>query len=62
VEDWLDQGRTVEVRVHANGTAAHAVNVNDHEPLSLHCDKNDWVIEVPMRPGDGVLIALSETP
>ena len=63
VEDWLDQGRTVSVRVHAGaGKSAHAVNVNDHEPLQVHRDGGDWVVELPLRPGDGALIALSESP
>jgi len=63
VEDWLDEGRTVEVRLRAgSGKSARAVNVNDHEPLSVHRDKDDWVIELPLRPGEGALVALSESP
>jgi hypothetical protein len=63
VEDWLDQGRTVSIRLHAGtGKSAHAVNVNDHEPLVVRRDNNDWVIDLPLRPGDGALIALSESP
>lgn len=63
VEDWLDEGRTVAIRVHAGpGKSARAVNVNDHESLPVHRDKDDWVIDLPLRPGDGALIALSESP
>jgi hypothetical protein len=63
VEDWLEQGRNLTIRVHAGpGKTARAVNVNDHQPLTVHRDQNDWVIDLPMRPADGVLIALSELP
>lgn len=63
VEDWLDEGRSVAVRVHAGaGKSARAVNVNDHESLVVHRDKSDWVIDLPLKPGDGALIALSESP
>jgi hypothetical protein len=63
VEDWLDQGRNVTIRLHAGaGKSAQAVNVNDHQSLQVHRDKDDWVIDLPLRSGDGAVIALSESP
>jgi hypothetical protein len=63
VEDWLEQGRVVSIRLRAGpGKTPHAVNVNNHETLAVHRDKDDWVIDLPLRPGDGALIAFSESP
>lgn len=62
LEDWREEGRTVSLRVRAGAAAraARAVNVNEHSALSVRRDGNDWIVEVPMRPGDGVLVCLNE--
>ena len=52
VEDWLDEGRLAPLRVRAGaGRTARAVNVNDHQSLSVHRDKDDWVIDLPNASG-----------
>ena len=60
LEDWLEQGRLVTVKVRASAGSASAVDVNDHRELVVHRDGPDWAIDVPMRPGDGTLIAVQE--
>jgi hypothetical protein len=62
LEDWLEQGRTVTVKFRGTTgtTAATAVDVNDHRPLNIRRQGPDWLIEVPLRPGDGTLIAVKE--
>ena len=63
VEDWLEEGRTValKLRAVAGATAARAVDVNDHRSLAVRRDGDDWVIDLPVRPGDGTLIAVEES-
>ncbi len=63
LEDWKEEGRVATLRVRA-GTAAnsaHAVDTNDHTTLVVRRDGPDWVIEVPMRPGDGALVCVEES-
>jgi len=62
VEDWRETGRVAPLRWHADPsvTAIHAASVNDSAPLSVHRDGADWVIDVPIRPGDGTLVAIEE--
>jgi hypothetical protein len=62
VEDWLEQGRTVSLRLRADPRAGsvHAVDVNDHRPLAVRRDGADWVIELPLRPGDAALVCVEE--
>ena len=62
VEDWREEARVASVRYHPERPTAvlHAVNVNDHCPLPVHRDGDDWLIEVTTRPGDGNLICLEE--
>jgi len=60
-EDWLEQPRTATIRLKATGSHATACLVNDHTPLKVTRDNSTWVIDIPMRPGDGALIALRET-
>jgi hypothetical protein len=62
VEDWLEQGRTTNVRLRASShaTKATACNGNDHVSLPVRRDGSDWVIEATLRPGDATLIALEE--
>ena len=40
--------------------SAHAVDVNDHRPLAVRRDGADWVIELPLRPGDAALVCVEE--
>jgi hypothetical protein len=62
VEDWLEQGRDVCVSVKATAKAAvaRACNVNDHIGIPVRRDSEAWLLNVTLRPGDGVLIALEE--
>ena len=63
VEDWREQARNLSLRVHATSGAstATAVNVNDHVPVSVKRDGDDWVVQFPTRPGDGTLLCLEES-
>ena len=60
LEDWMEKGRVGALRVHADGTTARAVGLNDHRPLDIKRDGNDWLIQVPLRPGDGEVVVLEE--
>lgn len=62
LEDWQEEGREVVLRVEAHPAAksASACDVNEHAPLSLRADGASWAITVPLRPGDGTIIALTE--
>ncbi len=62
LEDWREEGRTVEVRLRASAgaTGARAVNVNDHSTLPVRRDGEFWLIATPVRPGDGTLISVEE--
>lgn len=54
VEDWLEQGRVIDVRLRATKGAktARACDANDHRPLVVRRGGADWVISVSLRPGD----------
>ena len=62
VEDWLEQGRTVLLRVRAKAGAKglRAADANDHRALLTKLDGADWTIELPLRPGDAALVAFEE--
>jgi hypothetical protein len=62
VEDWLERARDVEVQVRKSegSHTATACNVNDHHTLSVRDGGAVWIVELPLRSGDGVLIALQE--
>jgi hypothetical protein len=62
VEDWREEGRTVSLRLKARevATQARAVNINNHETLTVKRDGNEWVIELPIGPGDGALVSVEE--
>jgi hypothetical protein len=62
VEDWLEQGRTVLLRVRAKAGAKElrAADANDHRGLITKRDGADWTIELPLRPGDAALVAFEE--
>jgi hypothetical protein len=62
VEDWQEQGREIQIQLKASPSAstAYACDGNDHRPLSIARQGGWWRINTPIRPGDGVLIAISE--
>jgi hypothetical protein len=62
VEDWLEQGRTAALRLRASkdASSARAAVVNDHRTLAVRREGPDWVIDLPIRPGDGTLVAVQE--
>jgi len=64
VEDWREEGRLVDIEFvpHPRVDKLKAVNLNGHWAAS--CEKTDrgWKIRCPVRPGDGVLLALETTP
>lgn len=62
VEDWRERGGEVEVRLRATGSAASATALSAHRPLAVRRDGRDWLITVPLRPADGELVLVEETP
>jgi hypothetical protein len=64
VEDWREEGRVVDVRLHARPGAmsASACDLNDHLPLTVTRTGADWTIQVPLRPADAALICVEERP
>jgi len=48
------------LRAREGKSQAWACGLNDHLPLAVHRDGADWVVEIPMRPGDGQVVALRE--
>jgi hypothetical protein len=62
LEDWKEEGREVVLRVEARPSAklANACDVNEHIRLNVHAEGGAWAITIPLRPGDGTVIALME--
>jgi hypothetical protein len=60
LEDWLEKGRVATVRIHADGAQAKAIELNDHRPLDVQRNGDDWLVQVPLRPGDGEVVVLQE--
>jgi hypothetical protein len=60
LEDWQEKARMLSLRMRANGTRAHAVSLNDHNSLAIHREGPDWVVDVPIRPGDGEVVVIQE--
>ncbi len=62
IEDWLEQGRIAPLRLRATSgsTSARACNINDHAAVPARRDGDFWVLDVPLRPGDGTLLAIEE--
>jgi hypothetical protein len=62
VEDWREEGRDLAIRLRATpgASAASGVNVNDHVPLAVSREGDDWIIHFPTRPGDGTLLCIEE--
>ncbi|MBY0360171.1 MAG: hypothetical protein K2W82_19370 [Candidatus Obscuribacterales bacterium] len=63
VEDWLEQGREVVVRLKASPSAktAKACDLNDHQSLLVSKEGQYWSVALPLRPGDGNVICLQES-
>ncbi|GGG62867.1 hypothetical protein [Edaphobacter dinghuensis] len=62
LEDWQEEGREVVLLVQARTSAkiANACDVNEHTRLNARAEGTMWAITVPLRPGDGTIIALTE--
>jgi hypothetical protein len=60
VEDWQEKAREIAVRIRASGASARAVSLNDHASLPVRRDGGDWVVTLPIRPGDGDVVILEE--
>ncbi|MFT4113464.1 hypothetical protein [Silvibacterium sp.] len=62
VEDWREQARMATVRLRKSPGMRHAsaANLNDHSTLTVSDAGAFWAISVPMRSGDGALIAVRE--
>lgn len=60
IEDWMERSRVAAVRIRAEGARARAIGLNDHCSLDVKRDGKDWVVQVPLRPGDGEVIVLEE--
>ena len=62
VEDWREEGRMADLRVKATSgaSALQAVDTNSNLPLQTTKDGDDWVIHLPIRPGDASLVAFKE--
>jgi hypothetical protein len=63
IEDWLEKARQIELRIaKSNGVrTAAACNINDHQPLTVRDGGAFWMVDIPLRSGDGVLVALRES-
>ncbi len=63
LEDWQERGRHVAVELDKTQGArsASACSVNDHQTLEVLDRGSMWLIQVPLRSGDGMLIAVKET-
>jgi hypothetical protein len=62
LEDWQEQARvgSVRLRKSSNMRRAAATNLNDHSTLVVSSAGAFWEIAVPIRSGDGVMIAVKE--
>lgn len=62
LEDWKEEGRetVLLVEAHPSSKSARACDVNEHRKLDVRVEGEMWAITVPLRPGDGTIIALME--
>ena len=60
VEDYREDPRIGEVRLLRSSGTCKAVELNGHTELKTHRDGAFWVIEVPVVPGTGCLLAVEE--
>jgi len=61
IEDWKEQARELSLRIRATSDVAHAISLNDHNTLSVKRDGKDWVVQLPVRPGDGDVVVLEQS-
>lgn len=63
VEDWLEQARVGSIRLKKLTGARHAAaaNLNDHSTLTVNDRGAFWEVALPIRSGDGVLLAIRES-
>jgi len=60
MEDWREEARVASLEIvgREDWKGLKAVDVNCHRALKTQQDGNLWTIDVPLRPGDGVLVAI----
>jgi hypothetical protein len=60
VEDWREEPRVASLEIigRDDWQGLRAVDVNCHRSLKTDKNGNVWTIDVPLRPGDGVLVAI----
>jgi hypothetical protein len=64
VEDYREEPRTATLRLtgQARGKTVRAVDVNEHRPLKTEPAGEDWLVGIPLRSGDGVLVSIEVEP
>ena len=64
VEDYREEPRAGKLRVISQGRAKglRAVDCNDHRSLKVEREGNDWLVALPIRPGDGLLVLIEVQP
>jgi len=62
VEDWLETGRTVSIRLKADPKAqsARACELNENHSVPVTREGNDWVMTFPIKPADANVICVEE--
>ena len=62
IENWLNFGRTVVVRLRAepHARSAAACELTNGRSLSIQRNHNDWNIRIPLRPGGAAVVCLQE--
>jgi hypothetical protein len=62
VEDWQEEGRVVDLQwtPARSGGSLHACDINEHKTLAVTRAEGHWLIHVPLRSGDGALVAIQE--
>jgi hypothetical protein len=60
VEDWREEPRVASLEIvgRDDWKGLRAVDVNTSHALKTNQDGHVWKIDVPLRPGDGVLVAI----
>lgn len=60
VEDWKEEAREISLRIRGTGDTARAVSLNGHNTLPVKRDGADWLVQLPIRPGDGEVVILEQ--
>lgn len=60
LEDWREEARVAALEIvgREDWKGLRAIDVNCHGALKTRRNGDVWTIDVPLRPGDGVLVAL----